>query len=264
MEASRLGVENLKRIVPNLVEWTAEDGQDFATLDELYGAVVSQWGRYMGHVGRHVGGIHETPKTYGQDGMVYEPVPAEDQRRAMEFLVDHAFQTPMWMVEADVLRRIEHAGAMERVRSAQVSAMSRILEPQRMARVLETEAMATSDDVYTLGQVMTDVREGVWTELQRGDAIDPFRRNLQRGYLERMDDLMTAEVEPVPAQYREYVMRTPVNVAQSDIRAYVRHELQTLREDVERARRRVDNERTLMHLDDVLVRIDTILDPDVN
>ena len=264
MEASRLGVENLKRIVPNLVEWTAEDGQDFATLDELYGAVVSQWGRYMGHVGRHVGGIHETPKTYGQDGMVYEPVPAEDQRRAMEFLVDHAFQTPMWMVEADVLRRIEHAGAMERVRSAQVSAMSRILEPQRMARVLETEAMATSDDVYTLGEVMTDVREGVWTELQRGDAIDPFRRNLQRGYLERMDDLMTAEVEPVPAQYREYVMRTPVNVAQSDIRAYVRHELQTLREDVERARRRVDNERTLMHLDDVLVRIDTILDPDVN
>jgi hypothetical protein len=68
----------------------------------------------------------------------------------------------------------------------------------------------------------------------------------------------------VPAQYREYVTRTPVNVAQSDIRAYVRHELQTLREDVERARRRVDNERTLMHLDDVLVRIDTILDPDVN
>ena len=260
MEASRLGIENLKRILPNLVEWTSEDGQNYQTLDELYGAVVNQWRRYMGHVSSHVGGVHETMKTYEQDGPVYEPVPAADQQRAMDFLVDHAFQTPMWMVDASVLRRIEHAGALNRVRGAQVGVLETVLDPQRMARVLETEAMAEGD-VYTLGEVFTDLREGVWTELEDGEAIDPFRRNLQRGYLQHMDHLMTAEVEAPPSEWLQYIDFTPVDVAQSDIRAYVRHELQTLRDEVERARRRTGDERTLIHLDDVLVRIDRILNP---
>jgi hypothetical protein len=260
MAASRLGMENLKRILPNLVEWTSEDGKDYQTLEELYGAVVNQWQRYMGHVSRHIGGVHETPKTYEQDGPVYEPVPAEDQKRAMDFLVQHAFQTPLWMVEAPVLRRIEHAGALNRVREAQVRVLERVLDPQRMARVLETEAMADSE-VYTLGAVFSDLREGLWTELDDGEAIDPFRRNLQRGYLEHMDHLMEAEVEAPPPQWREFIDFTPVDVAQSDIRAYVRHELQTLRDEVERARRRVGDERTQMHLDDVLARITRILNP---
>jgi hypothetical protein len=260
MAASRLGMKNLKRILPNLVEWTSEDGKDYQTLEELYGAVVNQWQRYMGHVSRHIGGVHETPKTYEQDGPVYEPVPAEDQKRAMDFLVQHAFQTPLWMVEAPVLRRIEHAGALNRVREAQVRVLERVLDPQRMARVLETEAMADSE-VYTLGAVFSDLREGLWTELDDGEAIDPFRRNLQRGYLEHMDHLMEAEVEAPPPQWREFIDFTPVDVAQSDIRAYVRHELQTLRDEVERARRRVGDERTQMHLDDVLARITRILNP---
>ena len=261
MEASRLGVENLKRILPNLVAWTSEDGKSYQTLAELYGAVVNQWQRYMGHVGRHVGGIHETPKTYDQDGPVYEPVPAEVQQQAMAFLVRHAFQTPLWMVETDVLRRIEHAGALNRVREAQMGALELVLDPQRMARILETEAMADGE-VYTLGKVFADLRDGIWTELEDGEAIDPYRRNLQRGYLEQMKSLMTAEVDAPPPQIREFIDYTPVDVAQSDIRAYVRHELQTLRDEVERARRRVGDERTQMHLDDVLVRINRILDPE--
>jgi hypothetical protein len=115
--------------------------------------------------------------------------------------------------------------------------------------------------VCTRGEVFTDLREGVWTELEDGEAIDPFRRNLQRGYLQHMDHLMTAEVEAPPSEWLQYIDFTPVDVAQSDIRAYVRHELQTLRDEVERARRRTGDERTLIHLDDVLVRIDRILNP---
>ena len=257
VEASRLGVDNLKRIVPNLVRWTEADGEDFATLAELYGTVARQWGRYMGHVGRMVGGIYETPKTYNQDDPVYAPVPADEQRRAMQFLAEQAFQTPTWMLEDNVLRRIEHAGAMERIRSAQVGALSRILEPQRLARVIETDAM--EDEAYGLGTLMTDVREAVWTELSTGADVDPFRRNLQRGYLQRMDMLLDAEVEAPPQQFQDFFFFTPVNVAQSDIRAYVRSELQMLRDQLER--RRSVNRATQVHYDDALMRIDAILDP---
>ena len=259
--AGSLGVENLKRIVPNLVEWTRKEGADYDELKTLYGEVVTQWRRYLGHAARHVGGVHETFKTYEQEGLVYEPVSLEAQRDAMEFVRLQGFRTPEWLVEADVLRRFEASGTLDRIRTAQVETLTLLLRPQRLARLLEAEAM--NDDTYALARMLEDVRIGVWGELDDGETIGPFRRNLQRGYLERMEHLLTAEVETpgVPDEYEDYMIETPVDVSQSDIRAYVRSELTRLRQDVEAARERTTDDATRVHLDDVLMRIDRVLDP---
>jgi hypothetical protein len=261
--AGSLGVENLKRIVPNLVAWTRADGAPYDELEELYGSVVNQWERYLGHAARHVGGVYETFKTYNQDGPVYDPVPAAQQREVLRFLNRQAFQPPAWLVEADVLRRIEASGALDRVRAAQVSVVNMLLRPQRMARLLEAEAMADGE-AYALGTMLEDLRTGVWSELDGGDAIGPYRRNLQRGYLERMGYLLSDDAQPddLPDAYSDYIIETPVNVGQSDIRAHVRSELNTLREDVEQGLRRTADAATRMHLEDVLVRIDNILEGD--
>jgi hypothetical protein len=260
--AGSLGVANLKRIVPNLVSWTRKDGANYDELEEIYGSVVNQWQRYMNHAGRHVGGVYETFKTYEQDGPVYEPVPAAQQREAVQFLTAQAFQTPTWLAEADVTRRFEATGALHRIREAQVGTLELLLKPQRLARLLEAEAV--SDEAYPLGTMLDDLRTGLWAELDDGDAIGPYRRNLQRGYLERMDHLMTAEVEAedLPDWAEDYVIRTPVDVSQSDIRAHVRGELETLRSEVERGLRRTTDATTELHLEDVLVRIEEVLEGD--
>ncbi|NBC87743.1 MAG: DUF5117 domain-containing protein [Bacteroidetes bacterium] len=264
VEASRLGIANLKRILPNLIDWSREDGADFATLEELYAAVLNQWGRYMGHVGSYVGGVYDTPKTYTQDGVVFEPVPADRQREAMAFLVEEGLQTPSWTLETSILRRIEHAGAVDRIRDAQMSVVEMMLEPRRMARLIETEALAESDDAYGLNAMLSDLRSGVWTELESGSDVGPFRRNLQRGYLEEMGNLMTESVETpdIPDAYADYVQLTPVTVEQSDIRAAVRGQLEALQDDVERALRRRNDTATEQHYEDVLARIDDILNPE--
>ncbi|MEF8938540.1 MAG: zinc-dependent metalloprotease [Salinivenus sp.] len=260
--AGSLGVENLKRIVPNLVTWTRGDGENYDEMEELYGSVVNQWERYLNHAARHVGGVHETYKTYEQEGPVYEPVPAGEQEATLQFLNQQAFRTPEWLVDADVLRRFEASGALDRIREAQVSTLELLLRPQRLARILETEAV--SDTPYSLGAMLEDLRTGVWRELDEGAPIGPYRRALQRGYLERMEHLMTAEVEAndVPEAYEDYMIQTPVDVSQSDIRAHVRSELRILQGDIEEALRQVDDYRTGIHLEDVLVRIDQILDPE--
>jgi len=197
---------------------------------------------------------------------VYEPVPAARQQEAMDFLVAEGLQTPTWMLEQEVLRRIEHAGAVERIREAQVNILALMLEPQRMARIVEAEALASTDDAYGLNAMLTDLREGVWTEVQQGGDVDPFRRNLQRGYLEQMNTLMseTVETPDIPEAYRDYIQLTPVTLEQSDIRAAVRSELNTLRGDVQRALSRGANDATATHYEDILVRIDMILDPDAD
>ncbi len=260
VDAGRLGMANLQRIVPNLIEWTGEEGEDYAHLEELYGEIVVQWRRYLGHVAREIGGVYETPKTYDQEGPVYTMVSREAQTKAMAFLHEFGFETPRWLLDEDVLRRIEHAGALERIRSIQANRLDLVLDPQRLARLIEAEARLGSE-AYAPLDMLEDLRKGLWRELAAGEAIDPWRRNLQRAYLEDLRRLMNEEATAPPAAARRYLGYTPIDVSQSDIRAYVRGELEALTRDAQQAARRTQDRPTALHLEDVRARIDNILDP---
>ena len=259
MLASEYGIANLKRIVPNLIDWSYQELEDYAELEELYNAVARQWSLYMGHVTAYIGGVVETRKTYGHDGAIYAIVPQADQQRAMQFLAEQAFTPPTWMIDEDVLLRIENIGTVERMRALMVSALNRVLDPGRMQRLIESEARF-GDDAYALGEMLGDLRGAVWSELRSATSIGVYRRNLQRGYLERMEYLMTEEPTPPPARFSSFV--TGVNVSQSDIRPFVRGELEALKRQIQRALNRNLGQATRLHLQDAVVRIDAILDPE--
>ncbi len=258
-KASDYGIANLKIILDNLVEWTAEDAKDYGDLTELHGQLTAQWNRYIGHVARNVGGHYENFKTYDQEGAVYEPVPVERQRESMQWLSDNVFDTPHWLIDSDVLRRIEGVGTLDRIRRYQVGAVNTLLDPQRMGRMMETEAIA--GETYTVTNMLSDLRTAIWSELRTAGRIGPFRRTLQRGHLERLEFLMENEPAPLPAIFSSFGYAN-VDVSQSDIRALVRGELQTLRASASRAARRTSDRMSRLHLEDVVARIDDILDTD--
>ena len=258
--ASDYGIKNLKRIVPNLMEWTTEAGEDYADLEEMYGHVVSQFNRYMGHVATNVGGVYQYYKTADQEGAVYTHVDKEHQKNCINFLHDQLFETPEWLINNDIFNKIESAGQIERIRGMQARTLNRLLDFGRIQRMTENEAI-NGRDAYTYANMMRDLRNGIWSELRSGRTIDVFRRNLQRAYIDRLNYLMTNEQPPIPAQFRRFVRRTNVNVNQSDIRAVVRAELNTLRRSVRSAIGRTNDSMSRIHLQDVLERIDNILDP---
>ena len=261
IRAGEYGIANLKRVLDGLLEWTHEEGEEYAELEELYGEVLEQWKRYIGHVAANVGGAIETRKTYDQAGPVYEFVPAETQRRAMRFLSEQAFTPPTWLIPEDVLGRIENVGAVERLRELQMSALGPILQAGRMQRLIETEARVGAG-AYGLGEMLSDLRRAVWGELSTGRAIGLYRRNLQRGYLAISRGLMTDEItQEQPDSRRARDFFTQVNISQSDIRAHVRGELETIARQARGALSRGVDRETMLHLRDVLVRIDDILDP---
>lgn len=260
VKASEYGIANLKRILPMLPQWSFEQGKDYSQLQELYNQVLVQWGRYMGHVTTVVGGVEWTRKAQGQDGVPYAIVEKARQQRAIRFLTAQALQTPTWMIDRNILSRIEHAGIVDRIRSRQVAVLNNILEPRRMQRLIESEA-AIGKDAYTLADLFTDVHNGVWSELAGGKAIDEYRRNLQRGYLERMEYLMTQELPPIPPQFARFVTVTAVNVAQSDIRAFARGDLETIKRQAQAAAASTTDTATRLHLRDVVARIENILEP---
>jgi hypothetical protein len=159
MEASDLGIENLERIVDNLRDWTFQEGEDYDHLEELYNNVNTQWNRYTGHVLANVGGVVQTRKRQGQDGPVFEMVPAETQARAVEYLNRQVFATPSWMLDTEILSRIFSSGVPDRVRTRQVSALNGLLNVDRMKRLVEQEAFH-GPDAYGLGDMLTDLRAG--------------------------------------------------------------------------------------------------------
>src|SRR5690606_33017515 len=115
-KASAYGLANLQRVANSMVAWLRADGERYDDLANYYGALTFHWNLFTGHVARNIGGVYETPKTYDQGGFVYEPVPAATQREAMAFLHTHVFEPPLWLINPDLLARIEQDGAVERMR----------------------------------------------------------------------------------------------------------------------------------------------------
>jgi len=261
IKASTYGIANLKRIVPNLIEWTAEDGKDYSDLQTMYNQVLGQYNRYMGHVAANVGGVYEYYKTYDQEGAVYTHVTKTHQKNALKFLQDELFRTPGWLIDENIFNKVEHAGVVDRIRRTQVGTLNSLLDFGRMARMLENETLYGSK-AYTLIDMMVDLRRGIWSELSRGQKIDTYRRNLQRAYIERLEFAMTEDVAfNFPARFRRFITFTDVNVSQSDIRPIVRAELKNLRGSIRAAVGRTSDRLSKYHLQDALERIDAILDP---
>lgn len=253
VKASNYGIENLKRIIPNLISWTSEDGKDYDDLETLYGQVLTQFNRYMGHVSNNIGGVYQYNKTYDQEGAVFIPVPKERQEESMQFLQDQLFTTPEWMIDNNILNKIENNGNVERIRGLQVRTLENVLDFGRLGRMIENETL-NGKEAYTLTEMMNDLRSGIFSELRSGKKIDTYRRNLQRAYVDRLEYLLTEE----QSGRRN---ATSVNVSQSDIRAIARAELNTLKRSVRSAIGRTGDALSRYHLQDLMERIDLILDP---
>ena len=185
VKSTALGLKNLERVAKNLIPaTTGQQGENYDLLAEVYGRVLGQWSLEMGHVAAIVGGFDSQQKNIGQNGILFTPVSRARQAEAVKFLTDNAFNAPKWMIDPQILRRIEAVGELSRIRGAQVNVMNNMLNSARFARLVEQEAMDATN-AYTPSMLLADIRKGVWKELDAPQVkVDAYRRNLQRAYLE--------------------------------------------------------------------------------
>ena len=259
MKASMYGIKNLKRILPRLEEWTSEKGENYDELSTMYGQLLSQFNRYMGHVTANIGGVYEYYKTSDQKGAVYTHVTKAKQKEALQFVIAELFETPTWLLDENIFSKTEFSGAIERVRGLQARTLNNVLDAGRMARMIENETLNGASKSYTLLAMMRDLRKGVWSEIYSGRSIDTYRRNLQRAHLDRLDYLLN-EAKNQKGANSGYFKQSGININQSDVKSIARGELKRLQRDTKAASRK-GNTITRYHLQDVVDRIDLILDP---
>lgn len=249
MKASTYGIANLKRILPNIEKWTYQKGKDFSDLDDLYGEVISQFSRYMGHVVYNIGGQYENFKTNDQAGAVYRYVSKAKQKEAIAFLNKQLFNTPLWLVNNEQLNKFDRNSMLTTIKGVQTSTIDNIFSSSRLLRLLDNEAKNGST-AYTIVNLFADVRGTIFAL----DKPDSFKRNLQRGYISRLASLMIDTPVTPGSPFAQ------VNIGMTDIRAFIRVELKNLLAIV-KTRAVGGDSTTKAHYEDLVVRINDILNP---
>jgi len=240
--ATTLGLKNLSRVAGYLVKATCTEGKDYKLLRNMYEQVLGQRSRELGHVANLVGGFVRDNVWYGDGDRQYLPVQAEKQRQAVRFLNTNAFQAPRELLDPEILLRLESSGAADRILSSQKRLLESLVAPTRIKRMAEQDAR--SEGTYRPVEMLGDLREGIWSELDRDVvAIDLYRRNLQRAFIALMADRMKDED------------------AGSDLPALARGQLAALLSRVNAALPRAKDETTRLHLEEVKASIREALDP---
>ena len=244
VRSTALGLKNLERVATMLLDATNAPGDPYDDLDALYGRLVGQWATEMNHVAAVVGGFTSQQKHFGQEGVRFTTIPRDIQAEAVVFLNDHAFMTPMFLVDPEILRRIEPVGVLDRIRTSQTRVLRTLMRGDRLARLVEQEAI-DGDVAYAPTDFLADLRGGLWRELNAPDVrIDAYRRNVHRTYLDLVDDQLNG--------------RSP---ADDDARPFLRGELRALDRTIAAVLEQVSDRATRLHLEDARDQIARTLDP---
>jgi hypothetical protein len=250
MIASDYGIRNLKRILPNIAQWTKEEAEDYDEVNELYNNISGQYRRYIGHVTKWVGGVFETPKTSDQAGAVYEAAPAAMQRDAVAFLNRELFQTPEWLLDQSVLKLVTPYNGVVTLYKLQEGTLNSLFSSDRMRRIIENTAV--DPNAYTLNNLFDDLRTGIWSELAQSKPVSVHRRNLQKEFIKQLTNLYKVSQPPGAS----------IDPQMSDVSSLARATLLQLKADISRAILGTSDSMTRYHLEDCLDRIDSVFEKD--
>ncbi len=259
MKASDYGIKNLQRILPSLRAWTQEEGDKYDNLEEMYRQVVGQFSRYMGHVLKNVGGVCETWRSIEQPGDVYEPVPKARQREAIAFLNAQLFQTPRWLLDNNILNKISNPSGGDPVGPIQTGVLSSLFSASRLNTLVQTADRYGEAHVYTVEDLLTDTRKGIWKELATHQPVDVWRRNLQKTYVESLISLINPSSPSVGIP--GLMLFFGPNTKNTDLPSIAKAELSSLRKRILAAIPSSTDRLTKYHLLDLADRIRKALDP---
>lgn len=203
VRSSLLGIENLKRIVPQIISWTTtgEKGQTYEEASRLYYAVINQWNNYLYHVLANVGGIYIENTVVGDGQKTYTFVEKEKQQAALKFLLEQVLTYPKWLFDTEVgeytyLLRSTPLGVVENaptqvLKNAQSYILWDLLSNDRLMRMLENEAV-NGRQAFTAVELLDGLHRHIFATTERGALPDVMTRSLQKNFV---DALITAAAE---------------------------------------------------------------------
>ena len=245
--ASHYGIKNLKRVVPNLIQWTYEPNDAYDNLSDMHKAVVRQYVRYLYHVLKNIGNNYVTKRTADEKGIVYQPVPKAKVKAAINYLGEQLFEAPLWLYPQEIAQLIPLKAADE-ISDQQNQTLTMLLSSGMLYNI--NQKAMQFEGAYTVPEFLNDLQQTVWTKFSGNEKSDFFRRSSQRSYVEKMGMLL------LPKELD--VTKALNNALRSDVKLYGQQHLIKLRSDVEKLMT-TSSGLNKLHYENILIDIDKIL-----
>ncbi|WP_291117467.1 zinc-dependent metalloprotease [Empedobacter sp. UBA7248] len=195
--ASEYGMKNLKRVSENILKWTYEDGKSYINTGKLYYQTIGQWDLYSNHVLANVGGIYLNNTYFGIDKKAYEAVPADMQRKAVNYLNENVIQLPKWLFFNDILDKtyaIKNSpmGPYEQTpytlaREMQYGLIYNLFTDDRLLRMLENELrhqeLNSKEKIYTVENLFDQVRNAAF---DKKSNLTILEKMTQKNYVDAL------------------------------------------------------------------------------
>jgi len=206
-----------------------KDGESWAKARRGYELTLSLQTKAASMMANWVGGafINRDKKGDPEDRDPVQVVPADQQRDALEFVIDQTFRDKAYGLTPELLARMTADNWLDggssfsvsgestwpihdRVLGLQSSALTWLMNPTTLRRVYDNEMrLPTDQDTLTLPELLQKVSDAAWTELEadcpdnrsnRKPMISSLRRNLQREHTQRLIDLILETNDRTAAQ----------------------------------------------------------------
>ncbi|MEA3336994.1 MAG: zinc-dependent metalloprotease [Chloroflexota bacterium] len=265
IEATRLGILNLERMMKYLVAATTRQDGDFSTLGETYTTILGQRQGWLASVVKLIGGVEET-RTMAGHGPQFHRVSAERQHTAATYLVDN-LRTPHTFLNPEVLDLLTPKNPMGEVELLQKALLASLLQKNIYLQLANAEQLDPDTQHYSTADLLSDVQAGLFEELQADSpVIDPLRRRLQRHYLSILKKQMSdpdseknAAALAALGPLGEALASLITQAEGTDIRAAGYAGLTRLREELQAAVLKTVDATTRYHLSDLDRQIGMIL-----
>ena len=174
IKASTLGIENLKRILPQLASWNYW-GTDVRSdkVRTMYSQVVNQYFRYMLHVANNLIGVYNTTAAPEQQAKMLQIPPVEKAKAVIPFLKEQFFEKPEWLVNVPYADRI-FANPDDQLQSI----ANRILPS-----LISTYRIGQLNPNYGAANYLSDLKDAIFKGFNTSQPVDSYDRFLQRTFV---------------------------------------------------------------------------------
>ncbi|WP_165730717.1 zinc-dependent metalloprotease [Polaribacter sp. 20A6] len=218
VKASEYGLKNLKRILPNILDWTAAEGQDYYKASKLYKAVIDQWGTYNGHVMANIGGVYVNNTVYGDGKNTFEPVSVKRQKEALNYIIKNAVLPQKWLFMPEIINKVfavrdapdgeRYYSPVSMLRIHQTNVIYALIKTERLMRITENKVLESDDtDVFTEEYVFDRLFEAIFQKTQKGASLDMFDRITQKNYV----DVLTVDRNKLLEKTKENTISEDAN-----------------------------------------------------
>jgi hypothetical protein len=254
IKASAYGIQNLKRIMTALPEWTKEQNEDYSNLTMMEAKLADQFRLYLLHVVNNVGGISFDHKTIEEQGNIISFTSKEKQKRAVQFLQEQLFTTPLWILDKN---QFFHAGGsgIYQFTDLQSQILKSLVSQSNFTHLSWFQTYAP-ENAYSFEELLDDLEAGIWSELKQKKLIDVYRRNLQKVYAERL--MMCLDYRKSDNPLDSFI--GPSNV-ESDANSITRAHIKQLIKSIDDALPFYTDKLSKWHLEDVRNRLSIALTP---